>query len=542
MLKKEKNNKVLILVGIILVCLLTLIIVFIALKKNEIVKISSSDIYEGGVKAIKTDELTIFNETLNNSYSITKGGVYNLTGNIEDGSISINTNDNVVLNLDGVSIKNSNGPVINVVSAKNVQINIINEASIECNTTDELNGCIYSKADLRIDGEGKLTLKSNLDGIISKDDLEIANVNLILTTIDDGLVGKDSVVVSSGTVEITSTGYAIKTTNTDKGTINIKGGSISIDSNKDGLQSIGNIMISAGKLNIKSGNGIEGNINSNESSKGIKATKTIFIVSGEININSCDDAMHTDESIQIDGGNITINTLDDAMHAESNINITSGDLTIEKAHEGIEAEKININDGNIKVITEEDGINASGGITKKQKETEKGVNPFEDTNKNNVLTITGGNIYINANGDGLDSNGYIYMSGGNVSIDGPLNGGNGALDYGIEFKITGGTLIAVGSLGMAENVSDSSTQVSVRFNLSSKYNKTITFGNITYTPQKEYQTIVISSPDLEKNKKYNLSIDGKTIETVKLENTVSSFGNQGGPGGNMPPNAPRRNR
>ena len=61
-------------------------------------------------------------------------------------------------------------------------------------------------------------------------------------------------------------------------------------------------MISSGKLNIKSGNGIEGNINSNESSKGIKATKTIFIVSGEININSCDDAMHTDESIQIDGG------------------------------------------------------------------------------------------------------------------------------------------------------------------------------------------------------------------------------------------------
>ena len=530
-----KKKRIIIISSIIALILVLTIIILLCLPKKKVEKITTADVYQGGVKKINTDGLKIFNDKLKETYMIKSGGVYNLSGTIENGYIKINTNDNVVLNLTDVKITNPEGSAILIEKAKNAQINIIGEVTLEGKPAEEIGAALYSKDDLRIDGEGKLTIISSLDGIVSKDDVEIANGNIIVNAEDDGITGRDSVVVSSGAIEMDVKGDAIKTTNDKKGTINIKDGVLKLKASKDGLQSCANIIISNGVVEIETGGGIEAKPDTSKSAKGIKSSANTYILGGVVRINALDDAIHTIGTTQFEGGTLDIQTLDDAIHSEEYLNITGGAITITKAHEGLEGIQINISGGDLNITTEEDGINASGGKTSESK-NEVGVNPFEAVNKNNKLNISGGTIYVNAGGDGVDSNGYITMSGGTLYIDGPTNNGNGALDYGIEFKLTGGELIAVGSTGMAENVSDSSTQMTVRINLDSQTNQEFTFGDIKYAPKKNYQSIVISSSKLKKGAPYELVIGGKTIQSVTLNDIVSSFGkNMGRPGGGQGP-------
>ena len=87
-----------------------------------------------------------------------------------------------------------------------------------------------------------------------------------------------------------------------------------------------------------------------------------------------------------------------------------------------------------------------------------GMGGGDAANDANLLTINGGTIVVNADGDGLDSNGNATITGGSIVVNGPTDNGNGALDVNGTFTISGGTLLAVGSSGMAVAPEASSTQ------------------------------------------------------------------------------------
>ena len=134
--------------------------------------------------------------------------------------------------------------------------------------------------------------------------------------------------------------------------------------------------------------------------------------------------------------------------------------------------------------------------------------------------MTGGNITINAGGDGIDSNGNIEMTDGVVIVNGPTNGGNGALDYDGNFNISGGTLIAVGSLGMVQTPSDASSQNSLNISVSQQDANSIIHledesGNnvLTFAPSKTYQSVVISSPEIKSNSTYKVYVGGSSTGT-----------------------------
>ena len=509
---------------------------------DEVLDVSEVTYEEKDIDFSNDNEITVNLNNVKSVYNITKTGVYHFKGTLS-GYISVNTENNVQIILDNVTITNNSGPCIYVLNANNTYIELIGDNTLTDGSSyngflEEVNATIYSKDDLIIYGDGSLTINANYsDAIASKDDLVIENGNYIITSIDDGIRGKDSVVIQNGTFNITSSGDGIKSTNEndeEKGNILIQNGTFNIKANGDGLSAIKNLEIDNGTFTIITGNGssnvssyrgMDGNSSKSlTSQKGIKAGNDILIKNISLNINSYDDAIHCDNAIEINNGTITIQTSDDAIHADSTVLINNGTINITNSYEGIEANYITINGGDIKLVSRDDGINVSGGNDNSGFGS-RGRTTNESTS-NNKLVINGGTIYVNATGDGLDANGSIYLTGGTVYVDGPTDNGNGALDYDNNFEITGGTLIAVGSSGMMQNAKNANQgTVLIYFDSTLSSGTTIKVGNISYTPSKNFSCILISSKDLEVGKTYEVKVNNDTYTSVNLSNYINNVGN-----------------
>lgn len=447
---------------------------------------------------------------LKESITISQGGTYHLTGTIKNGSININTNNSVWLVLDNVNITCNNSSAINIENAKKVIItvvegttNTLTDGSIYA-IADEPDGALFSKDDLVINGTGTLNINANyLDGIVSKDGLKIIETTINVTAKDDGIRGKDYVGIKDANVTIKSESDGIKSTN-------------DTDAEK------GYIIIENSKLNIEAGE------------DGIQAETNLKVVDGEFNINSSDDSIHSNGSIIINNGTFEISSGDDGIHADESIIINNGNINISKSYEGIESSKIEINGGEINLVSSDDGINVAGGNDSSSINGRPGQNNFTN-NSDRILTINGGNIIVDAMGDGIDINGSGYMYGGTVKVNGPANSGNGALDYDGVFEINGGELIAVGASGMLQNPSNNSSIYSISYVYSNaqEANTKITIKNsngeeiVSFTPSKNYEAVIISSGKIKKEETYTIYSNDDKLEEITVNNIVTSVGNGG---------------
>jgi len=482
--------------------------------------------------------------------TITKAGVYVISGTLADGQIIVDVADKgtVKLVLNGAEISCAdNAPIYvkdagkTIISLEKGTVNTITDGKkyvLADASTDEPNAAIYSKSDLTINGTGKLTVNGNYnDGITSKDDLKITGGDIKIVSTDDGLIGKDLVAVKTGTITVQSGGDGIKASNdTDatKGSIAIEGGTYNIKSANDGLQANTSVLISDGSFTITTGGGstnaaaktgddmgraptTEATTTQEEtiSAKGIKASTDVSIGGGTFKIDSSDDALHSKKNLLITSGDIKISTGDDAVHADELLTIKAGKIDVTKSYEGLESNVITISGGDINIVASDDGINAAAGTTTESATTGDATAVAAG---DSVLNINGGYITVDASGDGLDSNGSIAMTKGTVIVYGPTNGGNGSLDYDGKFVISGGTLMAVGSSGMAQAPSEESTQYSVIMTYT-KVQKAGTLVHLqakdgtsigTFTPTKDYQSIVVSSANVVKGSSYSLYTGGTT--------------------------------
>ncbi|MFB0973582.1 MAG: hypothetical protein QMB59_03315, partial [Bacteroidales bacterium] len=136
-----------------------------------------------------------------------------------------------------------------------------------------------------------------------------------------------------------------------------------------------------------------------------------------------------------------------------------------------------------------------------------------------------------ASGDGLDSNGSIEMNDGTVIVNGPTDSMNGTLDYDSTFNINGGTLIGVGSSGMAMSPSSTSTQSflftsSIPLAADEAIQITGPDGEVilTFEASTTAQSLVFSSPDLVNGSAYTITTGGTvTGETATGIYEASAF-------------------
>lgn len=274
------------------------------------------------------------------------------------------------------------------------------------------------------------------------------------------------------------------------GEIIINGGTIKVTSYGDAFQSAGDVTVNGGTVDLYTYQGSNYSPSKNEnnswgsfpgrpgttsapstttddiSAKGLKAAGNLTINDGTITIDSSDDALHCAGSAVIKNGKLTLATGDDGIHADTDIVIDGGNINLTKSYEGIEAPTITVNDGTVHIVSSDDGFNASdgsgeaaggfggGGFGGPNGGQMWGGNTNTSTSTTTCeLYIKGGYCLVDAEGDGLDSNGNLHISGGTTLVVGPSRGGNGSFDYGdggsYTFEYTGGTVMAVGTSDMA---------------------------------------------------------------------------------------------
>lgn len=532
---------------------------------------SDSDISEENAQTITLngDSITSSSAKVDGTtVSITEAGTYIITGTLNDGQILVEEDNKgtVHLILAGASITSKTSAAIyiknsgkTIITLKEGTVNSLTDASEYTNVDTEENepsACLFSKDDLTINGSGTLNITANYnDGITCKDDLKIMSGELNINSKDDGIVGRDLLAVKDGAITIVSGGDGLKATNDtteNSGNVYLLGGSFNITSTADGIQAVTSLNISGGSYNINAGGGHgnaaahtqsmpggmgTGTTSSSDTSdestscKAIKATGSINISDGTFVIDSADDAVHSNGQISLAGGNFTIDTGDDAVHADTKLTVDDCNMTVNSCYEGLESAEIIINGGIVNITASDDGINAAGGVDSSQSSGTGMFGGDSFSTSTGTLTINGGTLYVNAAGDGLDANGTMAMTGGFVTVDGPTDDGNGALDYDGTFEISGGTLIAGGSSGMAQTPSDGSSVYTIFVGTSQSAGTEIKLLDssgkelITYTPSKQISCVVFSSPDIKNGETYTVTAGGSEVGSCTVSSYCTTIGN-----------------
>lgn len=503
--------------------------------------------------------------------TITEEATYVVSGELENGSLVVNAPQSGKLQivLNGANIHSETSAALYILQADKVFVTLAqgsentlsNGGSFTAIDENNIDSALFSKQDLTLNGEGSLTVTSPAGhGIVCKDDLVITDGVYTVNCASHCLDANDSVRVANASLTLNGGKDAIHCENSDdtsKGFVYIAGGSIKAEAQGDGISSSAYTLIEGGEVDILAGGGsenaqqkqseffggfmgggrphdmyeeTESTEEDSASMKGIKAAGNLTVSAGSITVNSADDSLHSDLSVNISGGELFLTSGDDAIHGEETLTVTDGTIDIFESYEGLEALNIDIQGGDIKLKATDDGLNAAGGVD------ESGYTGGRDgmfgggpggpggmggmsANSNGSIKISGGTLYINSSGDGLDANGTLEISGGHTTVTGPTQGDTATLDYDKTGVITGGTFIGTGaSGGMAQSFSTSEQGV-VAVNTGHQSAETEIIlkdsqGNtlISHKPELDFAVVILSSPEVVKGEIYSLTVGSESGE------------------------------
>ena len=421
-----------------------------------------------------------------------------------------------------------------------------------------------------IHAEGTASVTDGTLSVDTEDDavkapaVSIGGGNVSLHTSADGIQAEQTLQISGGEIDVNAGEDGLHAAD-----ISVLGGSVSVESVADGIQGDESVSLEGGTVYVKTGIGSGGAINksgddfgpmmwsrtseteSDVSAKGIKSDDSITISGGEITLDTEDDAVHAAVLCTIRGGVITIASGDDALHSDDMLVIDDGTIRIDDCFEGLEAFAVEVNGGDIVIRAVNDGINANGsefgmmgwgpwGRDAEEEEQEitslsgEATTYFRQTGGTIDLVVTGTTRNC---GDGIDSNGYVYIDGGVLTISTFGNTQEGGIDTGRDGPIvTGGMVMAGGASMMQESWASESTQCCAVISTDLQPDGTpVTIydeaGNVIWsvTLADTFNCIVLSHPDLLPGHVYTVDYGGGTETLDFTSSTIlrvgtSSFG------------------
>ena len=454
-----------------------------------------------------TDGVSVENGTI----TITSGGTYRLTGEYS-GQVKIEAakTDTVRLVLDNAKITNSTGAAINVVSAAEAIIytaagttnTVADEANYTATGDDDPDAAIYSTANLTLTGEGSLSVKGAYEeGIHTTGGLVIASGTLEVNAANTGIKGKDYVDITGGIVNVTAAQDGIKSTNTDDeslGFTRLSAGSVTVSAGDDGLKAPHTLEISGGTLNIE------------KSNEGIEA-QYINILDGDVTVNSTDDGINASlkDSSSDTSSDTTSGTAITGQQTQQNQNgqtqqAPAGGGAAPGGSQGSTGQNQNMPQ------PPTDGTMPGGG-----------GGTFEVVDA--AINISGGTVTVNAEGDGIDSNGTATFSGGTVTVNGPAAGGNNALDSNGDLLLNGGTVTTGSTADMFEAPSSASTSGYLKITDSSALTQgsTVQVTDSSGTVVANYkittsgvQLVLVSNKNIVKGQSYTVSVTSGSVDAA----------------------------
>ena len=454
-----------------------------------------------------TDGVSVENGTI----TITSGGTYRLTGEYS-GQVKIEAakTDTVRLVLDNAKITNSTGAAINVVSAAEAIIytaagttnTVADEANYTATGDDDPDAAIYSTANLTLTGEGSLSVKGAYEeGIHTTGGLVIASGTLDVNAANTGIKGKDYVDITGGIVNVTAAQDGIKSTNTDDesmGFTRLSAGSVTVSAGDDGLKAPRTLEISGGTLNIE------------KSNEGIEA-QYINILDGDVTVNSTDDGINASlkDSSSDASSDTTSGTAAAGQQTQQNQN---GQVQQAPAGGGAAPGGSQGSTGQNQNMPQPptDGVMPGGG-----------GGTFEVVDA--AINISGGTVTVNAEGDGIDSNGTATFSGGTVTVNGPVAGGNNALDSNGDLLLNGGSVTAGSTADMFEAPSSASTSGYLKITDSSALTQgsTVQVTDSSGTVVANYkittsgvQLVLVSNKNIVKGQSYTVSVTSGSVDAA----------------------------
>ena len=454
-----------------------------------------------------TDGVSVENGTI----TITSGGTYRLSGEYS-GQVKIEAgkSDTVRLVLDNAKITNSTGAAINVVSAAEAIIytaagttnTVADEANYTATGDDDPDAAIYSTANLTLTGEGSLSVEGAYEeGIHTTGGLVIASGTLEVNAANTGIKGKDYVDITGGIVNVTAAQDGIKSTNTDDeslGFTRLSAGSVTVSAGDDGLKAPHTLEISGGTLNIE------------KSNEGIEA-QYINILDGDVTVNSTDDGINASlkDSSSDTSSDTTSGTATTGQQTQQNQNgqaqqAPAGGGAAPGGSQGSTGQNQNMPQ------PPTDGAMPGGG-----------GGTFEVVDA--AINISGGTVTVNAEGDGIDSNGTATFSGGTVTVNGPAAGGNNALDSNGDLLLNGGTVTAGSTADMFEAPSSASTSGYLKITDSSALTQgsTVQVTDSSGTVVANYkittsgvQLVLVSNKNIVKGQSYTVSVTSGSVDAA----------------------------
>ena len=269
--------------------------------------------------------------------TITEAGVYIISGTAKDVSIIVDAADDakVQLVLENANITNADSPCIYVKNADKVFVTTASgsentltvSGSFTADGDTKTDAVIFSKDDIVLNGEGKLSISSTDNGISGKDDIKITGGTINITCTADAVEANDSISVADGNITINTQKDGLHCENHDdntKGSIYISGGTFDITAGSDGIQATTTLVIDGGTFNISSAEGLE--------------ATNVTINDGSITISASDDGINASRKstaqsvcVTINGGNIKITMGQgdtDGIDSNGDLYITGGTIDI----------------------------------------------------------------------------------------------------------------------------------------------------------------------------------------------------------------------
>ena len=474
---------------------------------------SSDSVQINGTTAILTEEAT-----------------YIVSGTLDDGMLVVDADEAAKLQivLDNASITSSTSAALYVLEADKVFVTLAegsqnalaNGGSFVAIDDSDIDGAVYSKQDLTFNGSGALSVTSPAGhGIVGNDDLVLAGGTYTVTSASHGLNANDSVRITGETgltLDAGKDGIHVENNNdASLGFVYISGGTFAIEAEGDGISAGAYLQITDGAYDLLAGGGsVNGESQSSTSWGGFRGGPMETAPSaGETSESSTSmKGLKAVSSLVISGGTFAIATGDDAFHADETLTVTGGAIDISESYEGLEALHLDIQGGEISLVSRDDGLNAAGGTDgsgstggrdgrfggwmggapdgeapagpgeapeRSDGSAKEPVEPPQDASDGSValpempegggrggrggmgggvssassggsIALSGGTLTIQASGDGLDANGTIEITGGTTVVAGPTSGDTAVLDYDTSATIAGGTFLGTDAAGMAQ--------------------------------------------------------------------------------------------